>query len=352
MDFLATDEQSSLRELLRDVRADLFSSAQVREAAANGMDHQAWKQLSTEIGLAGLMLAEDDGGAGASFLEAAVVVEELGAVLAPVPMLSAVVVQAALRAAAGSPAAAELAARVAPGDHLAVVALGPGVRAEGQDDGASLTGTVSHVLDGPAAGTFLVAARGAGGERLYVVDASQVEVRSPMTLDQTRRQATLSLNAAPGTVLPGADPERIRDVQLVLLAVESYGAASALLEQTVAYLQVREQFGRPLGTFQALKHRVADLFVAIEAAKSTVDHAVWAVAEEPDSVGILAPLAAGLSVEAFVRTAGEALQLHGGIGFTWEHDVHLFLKRAKSSQLLIGGVAANLAKAAVRSGAV
>jgi alkylation response protein AidB-like acyl-CoA dehydrogenase len=198
-------------------------------------------------------------------------------------------------------------------------------------------GAASHVLDGVEADLFVVGA-GAG---LYVVRAGDVVVTPAETLDQSRSQATVVFPSAAAVSVPEADPAVALELLRVLLAVESVGAAAHCLDATVAYLGTREQFGRALGTFQALRHRCADLAVLVESARATAYAAVAAAvsgAADPaqDEVLVLGPLAKKYCADVFWQVAAEMIQLHGGIGFTWEHEAHRYLKRAKTTQLLHG----------------
>ena len=174
------------------------------------------------------------------------------------------------------------------------------------------------------------------GDELLAVAAGDAVVEPLGTLDQTRRQAAVRFDDAPAVPAGPAGPAVA--LQRVLLAAECAAAAGHCLDVTVAYLMSRRQFGRPIGSFQALKHRAADLKVAVDSAHATARAAVWTAASDPAALAALAPLAALHCARTFVEVAGEMIQLHGGIGFTWEHEAHLYLKRAKSTQLLLGPV--------------
>jgi alkylation response protein AidB-like acyl-CoA dehydrogenase len=197
------------------------------------------------------------------------------------------------------------------------------------------------VVDGSTAEILVLAAGCEKEDVLVAVEASapEVTVEPLATLDQTRRQARVRLDGAAATVLAtGADAvARARDLRSVAVAVESVGAAARCLDETVAYLKERVQFGRPIGAFQALKHRCADLATELEAARSTAYYATWAVDGAPEELAVVAPLAEAVAGAALLHVAAEAIQMHGGIGFTWEHDAHMYLKRAKANELLAGG---------------
>ena len=197
------------------------------------------------------------------------------------------------------------------------------------------------IVDGGTAELLVLAARRGDEPVLVAVEAAApgVAVEPLATLDQTRRQATVRLDGAPATLL-ATGPEalaRARDLHSVGIAIESVGAAARCLEETVAYLKERVQFGRPIGSFQALKHRCADLATELEAARSTAYYATWAVDGAPEELPVVAPLAEAVAGAALLHVAAEAIQMHGGIGFTWEHDAHMYLKRAKANELLAGG---------------
>ncbi|GAA3146855.1 acyl-CoA dehydrogenase family protein [Planomonospora alba] len=367
MDFTFSDDQLALREVTRQFLAEHGGRA-VQEARAEpgGLDHALWRRLTGELGLAGLAVPEVFGGAGAGLLEIAIVVEELGAFLLPVPYLASALTAALLAELAGGGAGTGAAAGtnfatdtdVAGGagfaaKHLpgladgsligalacAEVAAGgsPGVRlgAEGR-----LYGTAGHVLGGDVADVLLVAAASGDGVMLCGVrrDAPGLAVSVPPVLDPTRPQARITFTGTPATPL-GVDGRRAVELLWTALAVESAGAARRCLSDTVDHLRRRRQFGRALGSFQALKHRCADLAVEIESAVSTAYYAAWAAAESPEEAAVVAPLAKAHCADVFWHAAAESMQLHGGIGFTWEHDAHLYLKRAKSTQLLYGAPA-------------
>ena len=346
--FTDTPEQAELRAVLRDFLSVHATSARVRQAMASpaGYDEAAWKRLTGELGLTALAVPEEHGGMGATLAEVAVAVEEIGRVLLPVPYLSTAVT-AALLAEAG---AREFLPGLADGTKTGALALGDGVTMSG--DGR-VTGTVWHVMDGPRADVFLVRAgdglegAGLGGDALVAVRAADATVMPAPTLDQTRPQATVEFDDAPALrVSPEGDggilASRAEELTRTMLAAESAAGAAQCLTMTVEYLKTRVQFGHPIGEFQALKHRCADLAVEAESAHMTAHAAIRAALfdrdepSDPAELAIAAPLAKRYCADVFFHAAAELIQLHGGIGFTWEHDAHLFLKRAKSSQLLHG----------------
>jgi alkylation response protein AidB-like acyl-CoA dehydrogenase len=326
---MKTPEETALREVMRDFCA--------RHAAAPGVLAEGaspdgvWKRLAGELGLTGLAIAEQHGGTGASLAEVAVAAQELGRVLLPVPYLSTAVAGAALGE--GDPAvAAEFLPGIASGQLTAALALAGDVTVR-DERAALLSGTAQHVLDGAEAGLFLV--RAGGG--IYAVRAADATVTPLGTLDQTRSQATVTFRDSPA-VATAADPGRAEELMWVLLAAESVAAAEHCLDVTVGYLKTRRQFGRPIGTFQALKHRCADLAVEVAGARATARAAVAAATSASGGLPlpVLAPLAKRHCVDVFCHVSAEMIQLHGGIGVTWEHEAHRYLKRAKTSQLLLG----------------
>jgi alkylation response protein AidB-like acyl-CoA dehydrogenase len=351
MDFSDTADQAELRSVVRAFAQRYATPEQVRAAMSgpDGYDPKVWQRLSAELGLTALAVPESFGGAGAGPGEVAVAVEEFGRVLLPSPYLSSAV--GALVLAGAAEACPEAAQRYLPGladgSVIAALALDADVTvADGTVTGVArnvadaavavrtITGAARNVVDGAAASLLLVRA----GDDLLAVAAGDAAVEPLGTLDQTRRQAAVRFDHAPAVPAGPAGPAIA--LQRVLVAAECAAAAEHCLDVTVAYLMSRRQFGRPIGSFQALKHRAADLKVAVSAAHATARAAVWTAARDQSTLAALAPLAALHCARTFVQVAGEMIQLHGGIGFTWEHEAHLYLKRAKSTQLLLGPVSA------------
>jgi alkylation response protein AidB-like acyl-CoA dehydrogenase len=326
MDFSFTVEQDELRRAVRDLARDRASSAQVRAVidGPTGHDPELWKLVAGELGLTGLTVAEERGGVGGSFVDAAVALEEAGRCLLPLPLLPSVVAATVLDR-VGCDAVTD----VASGTRIATLAVG-----EVTGDGA-LRGKLRHVIDGGIADLVVVAAP--TGLWLVETTASGVTVDGRPTLDPTRRQASLRLEGAAATRIGDAvAADRAVDLLRVALSVEAIGVARWCLETTVDYLKTRVQFGRPIGSFQALQHRAADLAVRLESAASTAYYAAWTAADSPDELPVLAPLAMSVCAAAAYEIAAETIQMHGGIGFTWEHDAHLYFKRATSTRLLLG----------------
>jgi alkylation response protein AidB-like acyl-CoA dehydrogenase len=321
-----TEDRAALRAAVRAFLAQHAASGQVRHTLADDAPYDAgtWKRLTGELGAAGLAVPEEFGGSGASLAEVAVVVAELGRVLLPGPYLSTAVATTVLAAAGET----ELLPGLAAGSKLAALAS----VADGTVRDGRISGTAPFVLDGPTADVLLARV----GDELFVVPADAAQVTALPGLDQTRALARVSFAAAPARAVRADRPlgPLAEDLLRALLAVECVGGAERALEITVAYLKAREQFGRPIGSFQALQHRCADLAVALAAARAMAGAAVAAIGG--DDFAVLAPAAKLLCSRTFLQVTAEMIQLHGGIGFTWEHDAHLYFKRAKANELLCG----------------
>jgi alkylation response protein AidB-like acyl-CoA dehydrogenase len=371
-DLLYSDEQAQLRTSVREMLAQHSPVRQVlarldpdpaAAEAASVYDAGVWHILAQEMGLAGLLVPERFGGAGAGPRVAAVVLEELGRSLAPVPYLSSSVIAAsALLACSGDDTTDDVLAKLATGQTVAVLAVAwstsPFAWSTSQSmrvqvTGELLTGTVTSVADAVTADVFLVPAV----DGLYAVDAAQVQRRAVPSLDPTRPLADLSLSAVPGRLIAGGEAAStaIRSALLVgaaLLGSEQLGLAEWCLDSTVEYVKGRYQFGRPVGSFQAIKHRLADVWVDLTQARAVARYAAAVVGGDVAALGSAGPvdhvnlldtevavavaLAQASCSPITVKAAEECLQLHGGIGFTWEHPVHLYLKRAKSCALALG----------------
>jgi alkylation response protein AidB-like acyl-CoA dehydrogenase len=332
-------------ELRGAVRALLQRRAPVeavlaRTESPEPYDAALWRALAVDVGCAGLAVPEKLGGAGASWREAATVAEELGRAVAPVPYLGAAMATAALLAAGDE----DLLPALASGETTAVLVLplstGPGAAVPGGVTavGGALTGTVTSVADALAADLLLVPT----AEGLWALDAAATALAPVTSLDLTRRLADVSLDAAPARLVAG--PEAVGaawraalTTGAALLASEQLGIAQWCLDTTVEYLKTRYQFGRPVGSFQALKHRLAELWVAVTQARAVARYAAGCLSDagDPDLAVAVAVAQAHCSPVA-VRAAEECVQLHGGIGFTWEYPAHLYLKRAKSAAIALG----------------
>jgi alkylation response protein AidB-like acyl-CoA dehydrogenase len=343
MKLVVTEEQRELRDALRRFFADRSPAAEVRRLmeTAEGYDPKVWAQMAGQLGLQGLAIPEEHGGAGFGMRELAVVFEEMGRAVVCAPFLTTITAAAALEAGAGGH---DLLPGIADGSVIATLAVAEDggswdladVAARFED--GAVSGAKDFVLDGHIADLVLVAARGADGVGLYAVEDASRLVRTPaVTLDQTRKLARIEFDAVPARRVGGEDAlRRALDVAAVALAAEQLGGAQKTLDMTVEYAKVRYQFGRPIGSFQAIKHRCADMFVLVESARSAVLNAAAAADESPRELPAAAALAKAYCSDAYFHTAGEAIQLHGGIGFTWEHDAHLYFKRAQGSRQLFG----------------
>jgi len=339
-----TDEQRDLRDAVRGLLAQQRAPGAM--GPGPGYDRQLWRRLCGQIGAAGLAIPERYGGAGAGPVETHIVMEELGRGLTCCPLLGSAVLAAQALLAAGDGAACQrLLPAIAEG---AVAALAwtteagrwdPGevaCRAGPATGGWVLTGEAHHVLDGDDAGVLLAAARTPGATALFEVDPAHVTRRAVTTMDTTRRLAVVRLDGAAGRPAgPGRTAlARARDLACIALSAEQVGAAQRALELTVAHTQARVQFGRPIASFQALQHRMADLYVLVESARS-LSYAAASAAAAGDP-GLHAAAAKAYCSEALIRAAGEMIQLHGAIGITWEHGAHRYLKRAHGSAHLFG----------------
>lgn len=349
-EFGFTDEQAQLRAAVRKFCAENFDEQTVRTLMESDppFDPKVWARLGAELGVLGLSVPEADGGVGGSLVDQAVAVEELGASLACGPVFGTVflAIPAVVAASPGGVRDALLPDLV-EGRRTAAFAVP--VRAAAVGDisvtaqGDALTGTVEQVVDAGAADDLLVAATGAEGVALYAVDASEagVQRRPLVTLDLTRPQATVEFSGAPARLVAGpGEAERVIGhalaVGAALLAVEQVGAGQHLLDLSVEYAKSRLQFGRPIGSFQAVKHKLADLLVDLEHARSTAYHAVWALADGSDDPALAVSIAQATCSAALSRIAADTIQVHGGIGFTWEHRAHLYFKRATTDAALLG----------------
>ncbi|MFT4127091.1 MAG: acyl-CoA dehydrogenase family protein [Gordonia sp. (in: high G+C Gram-positive bacteria)] len=342
---ISAEERRALRESIATLLARRSDSTAVRAAiaATPRCDRGLWQALAGEIGVAALPIPADFGGAGATFVESAVALAETGAALAVVPAFSAALATAALLATEETDAAARLLPGVAAGESIIGLCwagehgwAAPGVTAEA----GLLSGTAHYVVDGEVADHFLVLAATSGGVTVHDVPAAAdgVTVTPRPVVDPTRPLASVTFDDVDATMItaPGDIAARLHTAAWALLSAEQVGGAARALASTVRYTKERKQFGRTIGSFQALKHRLAHMYVLVETARSMSAAAVDAVvAGSPDA----AELAASAHVycsEAFATVTGEAIQLHGGIGITWEHDIHLYFKRAHGSSQLFG----------------
>jgi acyl-CoA dehydrogenase len=353
-------ERAELRSAVRAYLEKVSPEARVRAVmdTSSGHDDEVWRGLADDLGVVGLTVREADGGAGAGWAEQAVVLGELGRSLACVPYLATVGLAV--------PALQQLALTGAEvGDRLAALAAGrsgtlalpeldrtghtpfPRVTARHEAGRWVLDGTAPTVLDGAGAAELLIPAATPDGVGVFAadVDRAGLTVDAPATSDRTRRVADLTFASTPGNLLGRSLPgtallDTVRHHALVALACEQVGAAEKVLADAVAYAKERQQFGRAIGSFQAVKHKLADMLVATETARSAAWAGVRALdavtAEAPEDLALVASLAHVVCSESFAQVASEAVQVHGGIGYTWEHPAHLFVKRSRGAAVLFG----------------
>ncbi len=337
MEFSFTDEQRMIAETARDFFSENATSARTRKAMCakgkdEGIDRDLWLAFCQELGLGGVALPEQYGGAGLGMVEFALLAEAAGAQVAAIPLLSVATVARAIAAGGSETQKAEWLPRLASGEVIAASSSCPDLTVEND----RLTGPVRLVPHGGIAHMFVLGS----GDRSWIVraDAPGVSVQSFTTMDQTRPLATITLDNTPGDPLP--DPATAlaaaHEGAWICVAAEALGGAQACLDRTVAYARERVQFGRQIGSFQAYKHRLADMMVEIEQARSAVYWAACAVDESSGEAPLALHAAKSFAADAFFKCAGDMIQLHGGIGFTWEHDAHLFFKRARAIQSMAG----------------
>jgi alkylation response protein AidB-like acyl-CoA dehydrogenase len=361
------EELDELREAVRDFLAAKSGESAVRAAIDTGYDPAVWDQMARQLRLPGLALPSEYGGDGFGLTELGVVLEEMGAALLCSPFFATIVLAAqALLASADEAACARYLPGIAAGRTTATLAAAEGnaswdpamvsARAErtpaGRASGGwapgewALSGKKSFVLDGAIADLVLVVARSTAGPGLFAVDRGAPGLRAePMTtLDPTRPMAALTFDQVPA-VLIGAEGRggrlmsRVLDLASVALAAEQAGGARRCLEMSAEYAKTRYQFGRPIGSFQAVKHKCADMLVRVELAEATAREAARLADEDAAEFPVAAATAHICCSTGYMFAAAENIQVHGGIGFTWEHPAHLYFRRAKSSELLFGGPA-------------
>jgi alkylation response protein AidB-like acyl-CoA dehydrogenase len=356
VNFAFSEEQEELRKSVRRFLEDKSPESEVRRLmeTEGGYDPAVWAQMAQQLGLQGLAIPEEYGGSGYGYVELIVVFEEMGRALLCAPYFSTVALAAnALLASGDDDAKKQLLPGIASGDTIATVAFtedsgrwdeaGITARAARGSEGWTIDGHKMFVLDGHVADVILVAARTGETVSLFSVEAGAAGLsRTALsTMDQTRKQARLELSSTPARLVGGEGDgwtilAKMLDLTAVALAAEQVGGAQKVLDMSVEYAKVRVQFGRPIGSFQAIKHKCADMLLEVESAKSAAYYAGWAAAEDNDELPVVASLAKAYCSDAYFHAAAENIQIHGGIGFTWEHPAHLYFKRAKSSELLFG----------------
>ena len=358
LDFSFTEEHDELRATVRAFLEEKSDEQAVREqmATERGWDPEIWTQMAEELGLAGLIIPEVHGGADFSPVELLIVMEEMGRALLCSPYLgTAVCASSAILSCTDEATQKDLLVEIAAGRSIVSLAhaepngrwdlAGIEMRAREKGDGFELDGTKSWVLDGHSADVLLVAARTDAGLELFRVDADAEGLTRTLvpSLDLTRKLAHVEFAATPAKRVSSGDQsaalENVLGLTIAALAAEQVGGAQMCLEMATDYAKSRLQFGRPIGSYQAIKHKCADMLVETEFAKSAATNALFAAAEDADDFLECAALAKSYCSDAYFHAAAENIQIHGGMGFTWEHPAHLYFKRAKASELLFGDAA-------------
>jgi alkylation response protein AidB-like acyl-CoA dehydrogenase len=356
MNFGFSEEQDELRKMVKRFLDEKSPESEVRRLMATdeGYDPAVWRQMAQELGLQGLGIPEEFGGQGFGPVELYVVFEEMGAALLCAPYFSTVALAANAIMNVGSEAdQSRYLPGIAAGDTIATVALTDDeggwdlaqttTTARRDGDAWVLSGVRNYVTDGSSASLILVPAKTPAGLSLFAVEgeASGVAREVLPTMDQTRKQSRVTLDGA-RAALVGEDGAALAGLEVTMwmaaaaLAAEQVGGAQRVLDNSVEYAKNRVQFGRPIGSFQAIKHKCADMLLDVESAKSAAYYATWAAQERSEDLPVAASLAKSFCSEAYFHCAAENIQIHGGIGFTWEHHAHLYFKRAKSSELFLG----------------
>ncbi|HUP85119.1 MAG TPA: acyl-CoA dehydrogenase family protein [Acidimicrobiales bacterium] len=355
MNFAFSEEQEELRKSVRRFLESKSPETEVRRLmeTTEGYDEKVWNQMGQELGLQGLAIPEEYGGSGYTYVELIIVLEEMGRALLAAPYFSTILASNALLTSGDDAAKKELLPGIAAGDTIATLAItedngrwdldAVSLAAKKSGDGYTLDGHKMFVIDGHTAGLIIVAAKSDAGLSLFAVQGDAAGLaRTPLsTMDQTRKQARLEFSGTPARLIGtdgGAEAGLLKtlDLAAVALAAEQVGGAQKCLDMSVEYAKVRVQFGRPIGSFQAIKHKCADMLLEVESAKSAAYYAGWAAADDSEELPVVASLAKAYCSDAYFHAAAENIQIHGGIGFTWEHPAHLYFKRAKSSELLLG----------------
>lgn len=331
----SADDLRALADAVADFLAAQGGEAAVRAAMDSATyDEMAWHQMCTELGLTGLAVTEANGGAGGGLRELAVVLEEVGKALFPSPLLTTSLAAWALDHASDSATAGSLLPGLLAGTARGTVLVGPAAVALRSGDG-QLSGEVPAVLDAASADVLVVAA----SDGLHVVDrnSSGVTVTDRAGIDLTRPLADVSFDAvAADHVGDRSTADRLAAVAATAVACEQVGGAAAALDTAVSYAKIRSQFGAPIGSFQAIKHLCADTLLAVESGRAAARRAARAIDESDPEAEVFASIAKAWCSDAYVMAAATSLQIHGGIGFTWEHVAHLHVKRAKTDEFLFG----------------
>jgi alkylation response protein AidB-like acyl-CoA dehydrogenase len=367
MDFTFNEEQEELRSTAYDFLAENSGSEQIRRAMESelGYEPQLWKQIGADLGWPSVIIPDEYGGLGLSYVELVALMEVMGGALLCAPFFSSVCLGGNALLVAGTEAQKkEHLPGIAEGETRATLAFteasgqwgASGIETVARKRGSDfvLSGKKSFVLDGHCADLLVVAARregttGEAGISLFVVPttARGIERRALPTMDQTRRLSEIELRdvVLPSSALMGEEGEgwgalsKTLDLAAVALSAEQVGGAQKCLDMSVEYAKERIQFGRPIGSFQAIKHMCADMMVQVESARSAAYYAGCVAVEDSDELPVVASLAKACCSDAYFHCASESIQIHGGVGFTWEYDVHLYFKRAKSTESFLGDAA-------------
>ncbi len=348
MALILTDEEQALAESVRKFVADRSPLTSLRQLIASGEPYDAdvWKQLTTQLGLAGFTIPESYGGVGAGYSALSVALTELGAGLVASPLLACALAAEVLLRLEDHEATQDLLPKIAGGELIATLAVastaGGRVTASGSPVGPTLTGAVSPVLNGAEASVLLVPAEADGAVGLYLVDAGADGLTATRltAVDHSRSLARITLDQTPARLLAGDAALALSAAQNLAnlaLASESAGAMKACLDMTSNYAKIRVAFGQPIGAFQAVKHRLADMEKSWELGYAALRDAARAGDADPRRFGVAATVARVLLATAYADAAVDTVQLHGGIGFTWEHDAHLYYKNGLSNKVLLGG---------------
>ena len=357
MDFDLNEDQQSLRDVLRDLLDKRADSARVRAVldSGTGWDADLWNTLADELGLVGLTVPEEVGGAGAGMVELFIVQEQLGRRLAPVPYLAALLASETLLTCGTEDERRAWLPSLCRGEDVATLAIaehdvpwqveGTTVVAAESGGAWAVTGRKDHVLAADCATSYLVPARRSDGQvQVFRVTSDQegVSVRPDESLDPTRPTSTVSFEHATAEPVGEASADVIRALERVALvaglalAAEQIGGMQRSLDLAVEHAQTRVQFDRPIGGFQGVKHRLADMYVALASTRASVQYAAWCLQTDAEDAKAAVTLARGRAAESFYRVARDAIQVQGGIGCTWEHDAHFYLKRSVTGRVLLG----------------
>jgi alkylation response protein AidB-like acyl-CoA dehydrogenase len=342
VDFDFSAEQYTLRDEARRFLESQCPPSHVREFIDDegGWSRGLWKQMA-DLGWMGLAFPEKYGGLGRSFDDLALLLGELGRAVAPVPFLSSVLAGHAILRHGSEKQKKEWLPPIAGGERVGALAVAGGsfdaqpVRATRDGDGWVLNGSLPAVLDAPAADLFVVAAR-TGPRTRWMVVGDGARVTPKLGFDRTRTIGSVEFEETPAEALAKSGIEAAMRDAAAAVCAEMVGTAQQILDLSVAYSKDREQFGRPIGSFQAIKHKAAEMLADLEASRSAAFYACWAVAAEAEDADLAVAVAKSFCSEALARLAGEGVQIHGGIAFTWEHDMHLYLRRIKSDEALFG----------------